>query len=170
MVKGLGFDLSQGYLDGAWDLYDRNGDGQLQADECARFLTVLWEQHANDSQTQNPVAAAYYTEDGVPIGQKMAPPTPATTVTTQQDAAIEANGLERILLLHTGMNTADSMSTDVLCSQPFGVCCWLLVADPKCDPCGFDNVDPRPQHAGEVNPPCWALFRGLYYSPPPSTH
>jgi hypothetical protein len=53
MVRGLGFDVSQGYLDGAWDLYDRNGDGQLQVEECARFLTVLREQQqANANQTQ----------------------------------------------------------------------------------------------------------------------
>jgi hypothetical protein len=41
MVRGLGYDVSQGYLEGAWAVYDRSGDGELQADECARFLTVL---------------------------------------------------------------------------------------------------------------------------------
>jgi hypothetical protein len=59
MVQEMGINVSRGYIDGVWGVYDSNGDGVLDMREFARFLTVLdRKSQANDVGPASPTRTA----------------------------------------------------------------------------------------------------------------
>lgn len=76
MVQNMGLNVSRGYIDGVWGVYDANGDGVLDMQEFSRFLTVLDRKSSNVAMSPSNSARTGPRRPTTPERQRQAGATP----------------------------------------------------------------------------------------------